>query len=79
MSEVTLSFSYSRKQNYSWKANRFAACQEIHRILCNLKVYYRIHKVHVTRPYPETARFNPYSNIPPLNIHTNINLPSTPP
>jgi hypothetical protein len=32
------------EQSPSWEASRFAAGQEIPRILLNQKVYYRIHK-----------------------------------
>jgi len=36
--------TYSMEQSPSWGTNRFAASQEITRILWNAKVYYRIHK-----------------------------------
>jgi hypothetical protein len=37
-------FYYSMQQNPSSEANRSSACQEIPRILQNLKVHYRIYK-----------------------------------
>ena len=37
---------------------QFSATQEIPRILCNPKFYYRIHKVHGTCSYREPARSN---------------------
>ena len=36
--------TYSMEQSSSWEANRFAASQEIPRILWNPKVHYCIHK-----------------------------------
>jgi hypothetical protein len=36
--------TYFMEQSPSWEANRFAASQEITRILWNPKVHYRIHK-----------------------------------
>jgi hypothetical protein len=41
---LTYLLAYSREQSPSWETNGFEACQEIPRILWNLKVHYRIHK-----------------------------------
>ena len=41
---LTYLLTYSMVQSLSWEANRFAASQEIPRILWNPKVHYRIHK-----------------------------------
>ena len=64
MSEVTLLLSYRIKQNSSWKTNWFSASKENPRILWNPNVYYRIHKLHATRPYTGEYRSNPYYHIP---------------
>jgi hypothetical protein len=61
----------------SWEGNRFAASQEIHRILWNPKVYYRIHKC--PPPVSTLNQLNPVhtptSHL--LNIRFNIILPYT--
>jgi hypothetical protein len=43
----------------SWEANRFAASQEIPRILWNPKVQYLIHMT-ASCPYPKPARSSPH-------------------
>ena len=60
----TYLLTYSLKQIPSWEANRFAASQEIHSILWNPKVHYRISQVPATCPYPEPTRSRPYPHIP---------------
>jgi hypothetical protein len=66
------------EQSPSWKANWFAASQEIPRVLWNPKVPRRTHK----RPPPITILSQPTPALPPtshfLKIHPNIILPSTP-
>ena len=70
--------TYSTVHSPSWKANRFAASQEIPRISQNPKVHYRIHK----RPPPASILGQPNPvHIPTshlLEIHPNITHPSTP-
>jgi hypothetical protein len=41
---LTYILTYSMEHSPSWESNRFAATQEIPRILRNKKVHYRIHK-----------------------------------
>jgi hypothetical protein len=75
---LTHVLTHSLDQSNYWEANRFAACQEIPRILWNPKLHYRIHK----RPPPllnlsqidvvhtSTSHF--------LKIHLNIIFPYIP-
>ena len=66
------------QQSSFWEANRFSASQEIHHILWNPKVHYRIYKCppHVSilsqldSVHTHTSHF--------LNIHLNIIVPSKP-
>ena len=71
---MTYLLTYAMVQSPSWKANRFAATQEIPRILCNPKVHYRIHKC--PPPVPILSQLNPVHTF--LKIHLNIILPSIP-
>jgi len=74
---LTYLLTHSIQQSPPWEANRFSASQEIHLILRNLKVHYRIH----TRPPPVPIQ----SQLSPVHIptshflktHLNIILLST--
>jgi hypothetical protein len=75
---LTYVLTYSMEQSPTWEANRFAASQEIPRILWNPKVHYRINNCPppvfiLSQPNPVHT---PTSHF--LKIHPNIILPSTP-
>ena len=73
-----LTITCSMVQSPSWEANRFAASQEIPRILWNSKVYYCTHKR--PPPVPILGQPNPLhiSTSHLLEIHPNIIHASTP-
>jgi len=70
--------TYSMEQSPFWEANRFAASQEIPRMLWNLKVHYLFHKC--PPPVPILSQLDPVQTFTShfMEIHLNIILPSTP-
>ena len=66
------------EQSPSWEANRFSASQEIHRILWNQKVPYRIHKC--PPPVPILSQIDPVRTPISwkfvLSSHLRLDLPS---
>ena len=75
---LTHSLTHFIQHSPSWEANRFAASQEIPRILWNPKVHYRTHKR--PPPVPILSQIDPVHNptFHFLKIHLNIIVPSTP-
>jgi len=75
---ITYLLTYSMEQSPSWEAIRFAANQEIPRILWNPKVHYRIHKCPPLLPVLSQLDLvhTPTSHF--LKINLNIILLSTP-
>ena len=74
--------TYSMEQSLSWEANQFAANQEIHHILWNLKVHHSIYKC--LPPVPTLSKLDPIHAPHPtswisifiLSAHLRLGLPS---
>jgi hypothetical protein len=75
---ITYLLTYSIHQSPSLEANRFAASQEIPRILWKPKVHYRIHKSPPPVSIPSQLKTVPTRTSHFLKIRLNIILPSTP-
>jgi hypothetical protein len=75
---LTHSLTHSTQHSPSWEANRFAASQEIPRILCNPNVHYRIYKC--PPPVSILSQLNPVHTTKSyfLKVYQNIMFLSTP-
>jgi hypothetical protein len=75
---LTYLLTHPMEQSPSWEANRFAASQEIPRVLLNPKVHYSTHNC--LPPVPIQSQSNPLHTPTShfLKIHPNIILPPTP-
>jgi len=62
---------YSMEQSPSWDAKRFAASQEIPRILRNQKVHYRTHKC--PPPAPALRQLDPVHRTK-VSIKANVHI-----
>jgi len=72
----TYLITYPMEQSPYWEANRFAASQEIPRILWNPKVHFRIHKCPPTVPI--LSQINPVHTLKFPTCHVSVLQPTTP-
>jgi len=70
-------FTYSMEQSPSLEANRFAASQEIPRILWNPKVHYCIHKC--SPPFPILSQLDPVHTLHAANLRHGTDGFTSPP